>query len=88
MNREAELEAQVYRMGNQIKELTEDKSEASPCNECTLTARVAELEGSEAALSLVLEQQDRTLSRHREALEQIAHDGNETASRALYPHLY
>lgn len=44
MNREAELEAQVYRMGNQIKELTEDKSEASPCNDCTLTARVAELE--------------------------------------------
>lgn len=38
--------------------------------------RVAELEADTGALSLVIEQQDRTLSRYREALEKLARLGN------------
>lgn len=34
--------------------------------------RIAELEASEAQLALVLESQDRTLTRYRSALEEIA----------------
>jgi hypothetical protein len=37
----------------------------------SLRARVAELEASEASLSLVIKHQDRTLIRYREALEEV-----------------
>jgi len=47
------------------------------CELAALKARVAELEASEAQLALVLEGQDRTLIRYREALEFYSISGNQ-----------
>lgn len=54
-----------------------DPEDGFPCPSCqgdenrALRTQVAELEADTGALSLVIEQQDRTLSRHREALDEI-----------------
>ena len=45
---------EVNALRARVAELTEDKSEASPCNDCALHARVKDLEeGIKSALSLI-----------------------------------
>ena len=66
------VEADNKDLRARVAELTEDKSEASPCNECTLTVRVAELEARVDLEFGLLQDAKKERDRFREVLERIA----------------